>query len=257
MIKKLYFDIVGIYSVVGIILLLKWIFFLFIKFPEIIKVKNLEPADICIGSGPVKVKINGRSAFLSGTKVFSGIREILVRNCYLSKFLNFTNDNLVVDLGANIGIFTQLALSQNSKLKTISVEPNYKLLKQLEDSVACNNWSERSTTLKAFLGTKTSTQENALETEAYKDTNFMSELEFINKFSIVMIDFLKIDIEGSEFAFINDKSRLLDMCKKLAIEIHEDSGNIDSFIGYLNKKNFNIHSIEWARGGCVLLASRP
>lgn len=256
MINKLFFDIIGIYRVVGVGLLLKWLFFLVIKFPEIIKVKNLEPADKCMGNDFIKVTREGKSAYLSGHQVFSGIREIWVRDCYLSKFLDFTNDKLVVDLGANIGIFTQLALSQNSKLKTISVEPNYKLLRNLKSSVERNKWSERSFTLEAFIGSSTNVQLSAMKTDAYKNAIFMSDLEFIDKFSIKEIDFLKIDIEGSEFSFIDKESNLLKICKKLAIEIHENGGKIDCFISYLEKNNFNILSSEWARGGCVLLASK-
>ena len=40
MINKLFFEIIGIYRVVGVGLLLKWLFFLVIKFPEIIKEKS-------------------------------------------------------------------------------------------------------------------------------------------------------------------------------------------------------------------------
>ncbi len=256
MLKKLIRDLIGLYKIVGFTKTIKWLIFIFIQLYEVLKNKNLEPADKLMGTGPIKVRMNKKSASLSGVQVFSGIREIWVRNCYLLNYFNFDNDELVVDLGANIGVFTQLALSQNSKLKTISVEPNLRLLKCLQKSVENNGWSERSSTLRSFIGHKTKTQITGQTTKNYKGVNFISENDFIKRYSIKKIDFLKIDIEGSEFAFINSKSKILDLCNKLAIEIHEHAGDIASFIESLKLRKFKVHSIDWARGGCILLASK-
>ncbi len=256
MITKLLKDIVGIYKVVGFYLLMKWTFYLFINVFKILQQKNLEPADKAMGNGPIKVRFNNKTALLSGLQVFSGIREIWVRDCYLSTYLNFNDDKLVVDLGANIGVFTQLALSQNSELEIISVEPNYRLLRDLENSVKNNGWNDRVRTIRSFLGTKTDIQKQAINNESYRDVKFISEDEFIKRFSIQKIDFLKIDIEGSEFSFINQNSKLLLISKKIAIEIHENGGDVQAFINYLQFNNFTVHSIKWARGGCVLLATR-
>ena len=75
-ISKLVRDIKKVFSTVSFFNALKWIFYIFYTLPEILKKKNLEPADIKMGNGPIVSYRNNAHAKLSGHQVFSSIREI-------------------------------------------------------------------------------------------------------------------------------------------------------------------------------------
>ena len=76
------------------------------------KTKNLQPADRALGIGPYHVRRGNAIATLKCNNVISAIREIWVRDVYLKNdFLKIPDEGIVVDLGANVGNFSVLALS--------------------------------------------------------------------------------------------------------------------------------------------------
>ena len=99
------------------------------------------------------------------------------------------------------------------------------------------------------------TQNEMLKNPDSKDAQFISQKEFIELNNLSRIDFLKCDIEGSEFDFINDTS-LLEITQQLAIEIHDHAGNRNEFIEKLVQLGFQIGPIKDDPGGCILLAKR-
>ena len=85
--------------------------------------------------------------------------------------------------------------------------------------------------------------------------NSSRQKEFIELNKLSRIDFLKCDIEGSEFDLINDTS-LLEITKQLAIEIHDSAGDRNIFIDKLKQLGFSIGPIKDDPGGCIVLAKR-
>ena len=254
---KVILDIKNIFRVVSFFIALKWIFNLFYCFNDILKKRNLEPADIKMGNGPFKVRRGKAIANLSGHQIFSGIREIWIRDCYLYRnILEFNDNGLVVDLGANIGVFTQLALASNDTNRVIALEPNKMLINDLVVSVQRNNWQERLKTFNNFIGKETEIQKSASLTENYHQAKYIDELEFIESNKIDTIDFLKIDIEGSEFSLLNKRDGLLARANQLAIEIHSNGGNVELFKNHLKEIDYFIHHQEYHRGGVVVLARK-
>ena len=76
-----------------------------------------------MGPGPYDVRLGAARARLFGEQVISGIREIWVRDVYLNRgILSIAPDATVVDLGANAGNFTMLALAHGSGVRCVSVE---------------------------------------------------------------------------------------------------------------------------------------
>lgn len=255
-IKQILSDFGGIVRVCGLVTGFKWLLFILIKLPQCFQVKNLQPADRIFGDGPIKVKSKNGKINLTGGQIFSSIREIWVRNVYLkNNFIKIPDEGIVVDLGANVGAFTMLALASNKACKVIAVEPNTEFNKLFLQQIAYNNFSERVKLQRFFIGSFSSIQKEMLLTNESKDAQFINQKEFIelNKFN--RIDFLKCDIEGSEFDFISDTS-LLEITKQLAIEIHDHSGNRSEFISKLVELGFNIGPIKDDNGSCILLAKR-
>ena len=255
---KLASDFAGLFKVCGIYVAVKWVVLVLINFPHVLKSGDLQAADRAMGPGPFVVRRGGSRAILTGIQIFSGLREIWVRDVYLrDDFLSIPRNALVVDLGANRGIFSTLALAQHESVTVIAVEPSVDLLESLNKCVSANGWSERITCVRGFIGTFTDTQRTALsEASDYSGAPTIAEADFISQNSLSKIDFLKCDIEGSEFFMLDPDSQLLGMSDRLAIELHNWGGDIDIFLGHLTRIGFEIGHIEWAHDSCIALCRR-
>ena len=212
-----------------------------------------------MGCGPFTVVREGARARLTGQQVFSGIREIWVRDVYLkNNYLDIPPGALVIDLGANIGNFTSLALAQHGDVRVIAVEPSLSLSNSLRESLQINGWSNRASVKRAFLGVKTEVQVGVATDPNYRDAEYVSESAFLEEFSVKRVDFLKCDIEGSEFFLLEPGSKLLSITKNLAVEIHPTGGSVRNFLSFLRTAGFEIGSIvEDGSGACIALCKRP
>src|SRR5712664_322583 len=77
--------------------------------PAIAKSKSLAPADRGMIGGRYTFKIFGQNIFLDGA-LFGGAREIYGRKVYFAlPDFRLRSTDVVVDLGANAGVFTVLA----------------------------------------------------------------------------------------------------------------------------------------------------
>lgn len=244
----------------GLLTTLKWFLLVLVKFPIIIRSKNLQSADMAMGKGPFAVTLK-KTFFVGipnngGGSPFTGIREMYVRNTYLKDKLKFSPNSLVVDLGANIGNFSNLALSADDSIRVIAVEPSLIQNTYFDYSLNLNMWRERATLVRAFIGKVT--DKSLFNFEGYQGAEIMSDTEFVQRYNIDSIDFLKCDIEGGEFAFLEKDSRILHITKKIAIEIHaSDDDDPKEFISHLSRLGFIIKSVAWEKdGSCTLLASK-
>jgi FkbM family methyltransferase len=255
---KIAADAAGITRVCGISVAARWLMLIAINFPAILKSRNLQPADRAMGDGPFRAKRARSKATLTGTQVFSNLREIWVRDVYLKDdFLSVPKNAVVVDLGANLGVFTSLALAQHDSVRVIAVEPSLKLLESLRKCVGANGWLERLTPIRGFIGNFTETQKSALKQGSdYADAPMISESDLISRIAISKIDLLKCDIEGSEFFLLEPESRLLSMTDRLAIELHKWGGDVQAFLSHLIRIGFEIGHVEWSGGCCIALCRR-
>jgi FkbM family methyltransferase len=166
---------------------------------------------------------------------------------------------MVVDLGANIGNFTNLALAHGGSVRVVAVEPSRQLNEALELSLALNQGHrERVRILRAFVGGLPEKQKAIIENDQnYVDAPWISEAELIQSAGISRVDFLKCDIEGGEFDLLRRDSRLLQMTEKLAIEVHAFGGDVDAFVQLLRDQGFAVRLRKDASDrSCVLLAAK-
>lgn len=255
-VKQIFSDFIGIIRVCGVITGIKWILFIILSLPKSISRKNLQPADRMFGEGPVQVKSKYGYVNLLGGQIFSSIREIWVRKVYTQNdFVTIPDDGVVIDLGANVGVFTMLALANSKACNVIAVEPNAEFNKLLMRQVSLNNFDNRVTLQRYFIGSTSTTQNEMLKTPDSKDAHFITQKEFTKLNKLSHIAFLKCDIEGSEFDFISDTS-LLEKTKQLAIEIHDHAGNRNEFINKLIQLGFQLGPIKEDSGSCIVLAKR-
>lgn len=254
--KQIFSDLTGIVKYCGLLVGIKWLLFILVAFPQCIKQKNLQPTDRLFGEGPIKLKSKYGYVHLLGGQIFSSIREIWVRNVYLKdNFVGIPDEGVVVDLGANVGAFSMLALANSRACKVIAVEPNTGLNKLFLRQVTFNKFDSRVLLQRYFIGSASTTQKEMLADPNSMDAKFITQKEFIELNNLSKIDFLKCDIEGSEFDFIADTT-LLQLTNQLAIEIHDSAGDRNEFISSLIELGFKIGPIKDDQGSCILLAKR-
>jgi len=139
------------------------------------------------------------------------------------------NDAVVIDGGANIGLFSLFMHTACKKI--FAVEPTTKHLNVLRDladlleikniefcEVAFNNYAGKC----MFMVDEGNTTQNRISNFGMQ-VDCLPIIDFIRNCGEPQIDLLKIDIEGGEkFAILEDPTfdSIVDMCKNIYIEIH-------------------------------------
>jgi FkbM family methyltransferase len=256
-IRGIFRDARGIAAVCGLQVALRWLFSIAMMLPECARSRNLQPADRRMGNGPFRVVRGTAHAVLRGRQVFSGIREIWVRDVYLKNdFLHVPKGALVVDFGANLGNFTNLALAQHPDVRVIAVEPSLSMSQSLQASVNGNGWRDRVAVKRAFVGASTEVQASVANNSDYSGAPFVAEEQFLDEFKIERVDFLKCDIEGSEFFLLEPQSRLLSITHNLAVEIHAWGGSVPGFLEHLRRIGFEIGPVAYDPSGTCIARCR-
>ena len=250
-------DFLGLSRTCGWGVALRWLTKVAITFPQCRRAHNLQPADRVMGEGPFTCRLGRARARLVGSQVISGIREIWVRDVYLSDgFLSIPDNALVVDLGANMGNFTLLALGHGPGVRVVSVEANPQEVARLRRSLAENGWTDRAKVCECFLGGKTEYQEHLIRDEGSGGVPFVSQEDFVRDLGPGTIDLLKCDIEGSEFGLLTPDSPLLARTRQIAIEIHDNAGDRHQFMRMLRDMGFELRERTNVAGVCVVVIGR-
>ena len=162
----------------------------------------------------------------------------------------------VVDLGANMGNFTMLALAHGPDVNVVSVEPNSERNSLFHKQLEVNGWQDRAVLHRCFLGGRGAAQEELLQDEHFHGAEFITQEEFLAQHQISQIDFLKCDIEGSEFSLLNASSPLLAVTQQLAVEVHDFAGDRKQFLKMLEDCGFELVHVRHSPGDCIALAKR-
>lgn len=130
--------------------------------------------------------------------------------------------DIVVDIGACVGFFTCLALDGGAS-KIYSIEPNKNHLKTLLVNTS-NYHIEHGTTpvipVHAAIGKESRDTYNIFGND--QKVPMLSFLDFIKKYEITHIDYLKIDAEGAEYNILIEENFefLRNKVKHMSIEFH-------------------------------------
>jgi FkbM family methyltransferase len=252
-------DFLGLTRICGPLVSLRWIWCVQLHLFAILKAGNLQAADEAMGVGPFEVTLKQyKCRFkIMGPRCISGIREMYVRDVYLkSRWLEIRPNDTVLDLGANMGNFTNMALAMEPTARVIAVEPSLNLNRVFEKSLDLNaGHLARTTLIRAILG---EASEKIKGDEYYAGAEYITEGELLERVKAPHIDFVKCDIEGGEFKLLTRGSKLLAMARALACEVHGDTRDITTFIGDIEAAGFTIGPTQRARdgGSAVFLAKR-
>jgi FkbM family methyltransferase len=150
-------------------------------------------------------------------------------------------NDVVVDLGANVGFFTNYA-SQKCK-KVISIEGGDALFSCLVKNTYENNNIEY---LNANIISENSSVNESWATPTKINVTISNIFDF---YKLDYIDFLKVDIEGGEYDVFRDIDKnILSKIKKIAIEVHDSNRNKE-LINNINKNRF--FYFNWFLGSTV------
>ena len=151
------------------------------------------------------------------------LRELVERNIY-EKFVEVKEGDIVVDVGASVGIFTELIMSKNPK-HVYCLEPygpHFEVLKRnmsIYPNVTCINLGISSTPGVNQL-------DNGLDSVIPADCVTFNQ--FVKMLNIESIDFLKLDCEGGEYDIITSDT-YQDICqvtKHISGEWHLSNQNL-------------------------------
>jgi FkbM family methyltransferase len=259
--QKLLFDFLGLARVCGVSVALKWLLSVVTSLGDVIRRGNLQAADRMVGEGPFTIKLKQYGAIFKivGEGAVSGIREMYVRDTYLwNGLLRIKDGDTVVDLGANMGNFTNLALSCGKTARVIAVEPSSAMNAAFRKSVAMNaGYGERVILIRGFLGQSSDKQNSLISQDAnYCNVPWITEAQLIKDGHLTHVDFLKCDIEGGEFELLTGESKLLAMTRSIAIEIHAFAGDVKEFIERLKFCGFAIVAAKYDPDGSATVLGK-
>jgi len=169
--------------------------------------------------------------------------EVFTINQYNKYGISVEKDDVVVDIGGNLGAFIKLSLLNECK-KIYCCEPNPNCIKLIKkhygdnDELILNEYAISDSAginyLKLDINNKVSGSSQLINAEAFcKEDNNLIEVKtntfanFIKENNIQKIDYLKVDCEGGEnFIFNKDNIEFIkNNVKKIAVEYHNGYKN--------------------------------
>jgi FkbM family methyltransferase len=202
-------------------------------------------------------------SFFDERTSFYTYKEIFYDKIYESSIVKVSENDVVVDIGANLGFFSIYANSCKSK-KIISIEPDFKnfitLLENThrEKNILCHNFAiSNKIGIENFVSPK---NEGAIShLKKYSDIIGCREPEefnvicmdinsIIKYLGLKQIDYLKLDCEGAELDIFREITRdnLLNI-KKISLEFH--SNNIkNEILEKLRSNGFEIENMFYLHG---------
>lgn len=224
--------------------------------PQVIRSRSLGPIDRLIGEGPFVARCEAGKAKLQGPQMAGAIREIWARRVYLgNNFLSIAPDSLVVDLGANAGDFTLFAATFAHKGQVIAVEAQGHLVELLKRNLKLNDATGRVKIAHGVVGANSGVITAMRDNADVPDQNY-SVADLLALSGRSSIDFLKIDIEGSEFDLFASEPEFLAYTKQLAIEIHLDFGRLETIQKLCERYGFSCRVTKLGSSNMRILYAR-
>ncbi len=229
------------------------------NFRHILRDKTLSRVDLAMSRAPRRYYVCGETISLQGVS-FGGARELYGRQVYfaLPEFRLRPTD-VVVDLGANIGVFTTLAGRLASKV--VAVEAQSEFLQLIRSHADINHCGEKVSVEFGLIGPDSGWFSDLRQLESashYRESPpVLSMNELLARYAIHTINFLKIDIEGSEFSLFSNHLEWLSKVKKIAMEVHPQFGSVATLVSILEKHYFHVRLLDHEQRPVNCIADAP
>ena len=181
----------------------------------------------------------------------------IYRSGIFDTFYKIQNNNVIIDIGAHVGIFTLRAARKARNGVVVAVEPyppNYKLLmyninyNKIENVIPINCALSNSTGVtKLYIATDSLSHSI---TEKRKISNYVAERyvevktqtldELLDKLKLREVNFIKINAEGAELSILKGATRTLQSNVSLAIAADHYPGEIGQVLRYLRRRKYRV-----------------
>ncbi len=159
---------------------------------------------------------------------FSAYNEIFIHGIY--KFKTNSTTPFILDCGANIGLSTIYIKSIFPAARIIAFEPDPKIFRYLKHNVH-DVFNHKDVDLinkgvynvNGSIGFKSDGADGGKILAESKPTSLIETVRLVD-FLDQQVDFLKLDIEGSEFEVLNDCKSKLQSVSNLFVEYHSSIG---------------------------------
>jgi len=220
------------------------------------------------------LKINARTDSPTDEAI---IKEIFAENVYRLHDNFFADSGVVLDIGANIGIFTLdvLLRAKSSGLTVViyAFEPEPHNLELLKQNLEDNKWLLEESKVfiiekgiaaqsgKAFISNEhgsSRVSDTKWAEEEVAEVTLTTLDEFIEDQALGAVDFAKFDIEGSEVpSILATSDETLDKIRRTAIEFDDHNG-LDKFSELVNRfaRNCSINTLGVPAKGCYIYTER-
>jgi FkbM family methyltransferase len=194
----------------------------------------------------------------NGFKIFLSNHEqdlITVMVVFCKKvYGSISKDCVVVDIGANVGVFSLYAAYMGAK-KVYAFEPNQEAYDCLQKNVRENNLEDVIIPFKLAVAVndneivkiplassplnRTYSDKELKNNEELDGVSTISVEGILNQCSIHHVDLLKIDCEGAEYDILPAIQHFtLDRIDTIKMEYHQDS--VEPIVSHLGKHNFKV-----------------
>ncbi len=211
--------------------------------PEVLRSKTLISADCRMTGRRWPFSVQGVAFELDG-RFFSGAREMYCRQVYFpTPAFTLQQGTTVIDLGANVGLFSILAALAGCKV--IAVEAQSGFVRELTDLASSYGLVTGITVENALVGSGTGifSDSSALETASHFEGStppHISMMELLAKHHVDQLDFLKVDIEGSEFDLFQSGGQWLRKVRRIAMEVHTRFGSVSDLQGIIKSQGMAV-----------------
>jgi hypothetical protein len=170
---------------------------------------------------------------------FGNVREIFARNCYLRQLRLKRPLGAVLDLGANRGIFSLLALVALDAGLVVGVEPTAYYLPAFERLLEANHCQpERSFRYTKFISSPSREREDPVR--------FLSIQSILTEQKINRFELVKMDIEGDEEVVFSEPEWLASV-ENLTMELHPElAGDLSLIPQALQRYGFTYRLVDQA-----------
>lgn len=238
---RFFCELITIHQTCGKRILSLYLFAILASIHRIVLSASLKPADDLMTGKTIHLTAHG---IVIDGKNFGLIREIFCSKCYFPPLAGFRlkRGDTVVDLGCNVGVFTLIAAKTANHVTAVDALSQF--LAELENNLRINNCLDKVSIQLALVGSSTGvfSEEKQLQTSPYygEAPCRLSMNQICRSYRLERIDFLKVDIEGSEFDLFSLNNEWLERVRTIAMEIHQHFGETDSITELLRRFGFQV-----------------
>jgi len=221
-------DLRGIAAVAGLTAAARFAAAVAAHAPAVARTHQLDAADrAMVGRDWTFRPQSGVRIRLPGS-AFGGARKMYCRRVYTARpgFAPARGES-VVDLGANQGLFSVLAASAGAS-RVLAVDAQRRFAPMLAGHAAANGVADRIELVHALVGARSGVLAAAGHRHAAsrwgEEVPTPRLADLLDRHGLRQVDLMRIDIEGSEFALLNEPG-WLDRVGRIVMEVHPEHGH--------------------------------